>query len=111
MNYIKSIHIEGFKKFNTLDVNFNEHMNILVGENEAGKSIMAIISDCPEVSIAGMSRMLSIRSPCWYAVTIPKKKNRPTLPVISILIMISRTVLPLEILATNSPVNGPNTSQ
>ena len=38
MNYIKSIHIEGFKKFNTLDVNFNEHMNILVGENEAGKS-------------------------------------------------------------------------
>ena len=38
MNYIKSLHIEGFKKFATLDVQFNEHMNILVGENEAGKS-------------------------------------------------------------------------
>ncbi len=38
MNYIKSLHIEGFKKFQTLDVEFNEHMNILVGENEAGKS-------------------------------------------------------------------------
>ena len=38
MNYIKSIHIEGFKKFATLDVVFNEHMNILVGQNEAGKS-------------------------------------------------------------------------
>lgn len=38
MNYIKSLHIEGFKKFTSLDVNFNEHMNILVGENEAGKS-------------------------------------------------------------------------
>lgn len=38
MNYIKSLHIEGFKKFVTLDVNFKEHMNILVGENEAGKS-------------------------------------------------------------------------
>lgn len=38
MNYIKSLHIEGFKKFVTLDVQFNEHMNILVGENEAGKS-------------------------------------------------------------------------
>ena len=38
MNYIKSLHIEGFKKFTTLDVQFNEHMNILVGENEAGKS-------------------------------------------------------------------------
>lgn len=38
LNYIKSLHIEGFKKFTTLDVLFNEHMNILVGENEAGKS-------------------------------------------------------------------------
>lgn len=38
MNYIKSLHIEGFKKFNILDVEFNKHMNILVGENEAGKS-------------------------------------------------------------------------
>ena len=38
MNYIKSLHVEGFKKFQTLNVEFNEHMNILVGENEAGKS-------------------------------------------------------------------------
>ena len=38
MNYIKSLHIEGFKKFTLFDVTFNEHMNILVGENEAGKS-------------------------------------------------------------------------
>lgn len=38
MNHIKSLHIEGFKKFAALDVKFNEHMNILVGENEAGKS-------------------------------------------------------------------------
>lgn len=38
MNYIKSLHIEGFKKFSSLNVEFNEHMNILVGENEAGKS-------------------------------------------------------------------------
>ena len=38
MNYIKTLHIEGFKKFSTLDVQLNEHMNIFVGENEAGKS-------------------------------------------------------------------------
>lgn len=38
MNYIKSMHIEGFKKFYELDVQFNQYMNILVGENEAGKS-------------------------------------------------------------------------
>lgn len=29
---------EGFEKFISLNVQFNEHMNILVGENEAGKS-------------------------------------------------------------------------
>lgn len=38
MNYIKKLHIEGFKKFKELEVEFNEHINILVGENEAGKS-------------------------------------------------------------------------
>jgi AAA15 family ATPase/GTPase len=38
MNHIKSLHIEGFKKFKLLDMEFNENMNILVGENEAGKS-------------------------------------------------------------------------
>ena len=40
MNHIKSLHIEGFKKFAQLDVLFNEYMNILVGENEAGKSTL-----------------------------------------------------------------------
>lgn len=38
MNYIKSLYIEGFKKFEKLSVEFNESMNIIVGENEAGKS-------------------------------------------------------------------------
>lgn len=38
LNHIKTLHIEGFKKFTSLDVVFNEHVNILVGENEAGKS-------------------------------------------------------------------------
>lgn len=38
MNHIVALHIEGFKKFMRLDVKFNEHMNIVVGENESGKS-------------------------------------------------------------------------
>ena len=38
MNYIKHLRIEGFKKFKFFSITFNEHMNILVGENEAGKS-------------------------------------------------------------------------
>ena len=38
MQYIKSLYIKGFKKFYEINVPFNKHMNILVGENEAGKS-------------------------------------------------------------------------
>lgn len=38
MDCIKSLYIKGFKKFTELNVNFNKHMNILVGGNEAGKT-------------------------------------------------------------------------
>ncbi len=38
MGYIKSLYIKGFKKFDEITVQFNERMNIIVGENEAGKS-------------------------------------------------------------------------
>lgn len=38
MNHIKSLSIEGFKKFQNFKVDFNKHVNILVGENAAGKS-------------------------------------------------------------------------
>lgn len=38
MSHIELLHIEGFKKFKRFDIPLNPHMNILVGENEAGKS-------------------------------------------------------------------------
>lgn len=38
MNCIKEIKIIGFKKFREFHMEFNEKINILVGENEAGKS-------------------------------------------------------------------------
>lgn len=38
MKYIEQMHIEGLKKFRKLNIAFNPHMNIIVGENEAGKS-------------------------------------------------------------------------
>lgn len=38
MKYIEKMHIEGLKKFERLDIAFNPNMNIIVGENEAGKS-------------------------------------------------------------------------
>ncbi len=38
MKYIKSLTINGFKKFKNFSIKFNENLNIIVGENEAGKS-------------------------------------------------------------------------
>lgn len=38
MSYIKSVVIKWFKKFKSIEVSFNEHLNIIVGANEAGKS-------------------------------------------------------------------------
>lgn len=38
MNCIKQMTIKGFKKFSNFQIDFNEKMNIIVGENEAGKS-------------------------------------------------------------------------
>lgn len=37
--YISHLHIENFKRFKgSFDIDLNEHLNILVGDNEAGKS-------------------------------------------------------------------------
>lgn len=38
MEYIKQLVINGFKKFESLQVDFQESTNIIVGENESGKS-------------------------------------------------------------------------
>lgn len=47
MIYIKSIHIENYRCFENLDVDFNKNINIIVGNNEAGKStILEAINLC-----------------------------------------------------------------
>lgn len=38
MSYIKQLSLRGFKKFETLDIVFDKDVNIIVGENESGKS-------------------------------------------------------------------------
>lgn len=43
MSYIEKIVIKGFKKFKDFEMNFNESMNVLVGENETGKSTILSI--------------------------------------------------------------------
>lgn len=47
MIYIKSVHIENYKCFKNLDIDFNKNVNIIVGNNEAGKStILEAINLC-----------------------------------------------------------------
>lgn len=47
MIYIKSVHIENYKCFENLDIDFNKNVNIIVGNNEAGKStILEAINLC-----------------------------------------------------------------
>ena len=47
MIYIKSVHIENYKCFEELDIDFNKNVNIIVGNNEAGKStILESINLC-----------------------------------------------------------------
>ena len=37
--YIKKVHIENFKRFHkSFDIEFNQGINIIVGDNESGKS-------------------------------------------------------------------------
>lgn len=38
MIYIKKVHIEGYKKFKKIDIDFNERKNLIVGDNGSGKS-------------------------------------------------------------------------
>ncbi|WP_040206386.1 ATP-dependent nuclease [Neobacillus jeddahensis] len=36
--YVKKLNIKGYKKFSDFTIDFNEHINVLIGENESGKS-------------------------------------------------------------------------
>jgi putative ATP-dependent endonuclease of the OLD family len=84
--YIKSLHIRGFKKFEDLTVDFNGHMNIIVGENEAGKST---ILEAIKIVLYQMYRSAdkAILKDLFNQTQVRKFKDNPsvaTLPQISI---------------------------
>ena len=39
MGYIRQLTILGLRKFEEIEIKFNESMNIIVGENESGKAL------------------------------------------------------------------------
>lgn len=58
--YIKKIHIENFKKFKgPFDLELNEDLNIIVGNNEAGKST---IIEAIFLALTGMFRGKYLRN-------------------------------------------------
>src|SRR4029079_10044907 len=38
--HIRQIHIEGFKRFRKFALTLNQHLNIIVGDNESGKTTL-----------------------------------------------------------------------
>ena len=47
MNYIKNLTIQGLKKFENFYIEFDKNVNIIIGENESGKStILEAINIC-----------------------------------------------------------------
>lgn len=57
--YISKLHIMGFRCFKDFEIKFNEHQNILVGNNSVGKST---ILDAINLCVNGMHRGQPIRN-------------------------------------------------
>ena len=50
--YISKLHIMGFRCFKDFEIKFNEHQNILVGNNSVGKStILDAINLCVSIVV------------------------------------------------------------
>lgn len=57
--FISKLHIVGFRCFKDFEIKFNEHQNILVGNNSVGKST---ILDAINLCVSGMHRGQPIRN-------------------------------------------------
>lgn len=78
MKIIKSIQLKNFKKFKELSLDFNEDMNILIGDNEAGKSSIILAIDLvlsgskSKIETIGIDTLLNIESVNEF-LKLPKK--------------------------------------
>lgn len=67
MKTIKKIRLSNFKKFEEFEINFNDKMNILIGDNEAGKSSVLLALDLvlggsrSKVETLGIETLLNAR--------------------------------------------------
>ncbi len=91
MNHIEKIVIQGLKKFECIVVPFREHLNIIVGTNEAGKStILEAINIVLNQQYRNSDK--SVLKDLFNANMVQKFKNNPsvaTLPKIYIELQLS----------------------
>lgn len=76
MSYLEKIIIKGFKKYTDYDVQFNHDMNVLIGENEAGKSTIIEAIDLV-LNQKFMSLMDSNNEQLFNLTNIDKFKSNP----------------------------------
>lgn len=75
-NYIEKLHLNNFRQFHQLDVEFNKSFNFIAGPNGCGKtSILAGISHCFHHQTFKYSRFQE-DSEFWTDLTVSDKKKR-----------------------------------
>ncbi len=81
MIYIKSVHIENYKCLEKLDIDFNKNVNIIVGNNEAGKStILEAINLCLSGTINNRYLRNELNEYFFNAKAVKKFLEDPNLP-------------------------------
>ncbi len=87
MKYIKKIKLKNFKRFQEFEIELDQSLNILIGENEAGKSsILSAISltlnaSRPQIETIGMERLLNTASVNGFLAGERRFENLPELYV------------------------------
>lgn len=89
---IEKVIIQNFKKFkNPFEVKFNENINLLVGDNESGKST---ILEAIHVALTGMYAGRNIRN--QLSTYLFNREAEVMIKCISILLLANHSVLSFE---------------
>ncbi len=87
MRYITKINLLNFKKFEKFEVDFDPKLNLLIGDNEAGKSTiltaidLAISGSRNKVETIGLEHLFNVQSINNFLISDRKLENLPILLV------------------------------
>jgi len=85
MKYIQRLKLKNFKRFQTFAVGFDDNINILVGDNESGKSslieaINLVLSGSRgKVETTGLENIFNSNAISDFLASDKKYENLPTL--------------------------------